>query len=423
MKKIWIFNHYATNQFFDKAGRHYSFAKYLIQAGYQVRIFCASTVHNSENNLIMDGRLYFEDTCDDIPFVFIKTRDYSGNGKQRILNMLGYYRGLLKAAGAFEKPDVIIGSSVHPLACVAAIRLSQKYNCRNIVEIRDLWPESIVALGMMGRNNPIIRMLYKLEKWIYTKANTIIFTMEGGRDYIIEKGWDKAHGGPVDLSKVYHINNGVDLEVFDYNKAHCVFSDQDLDEPNTFKVVYTGSIRRANGVDLIVRCAEKLLGTKIKFFIYGDGPEQEKMHLYCIENDIDNVFLKGKIAKNEIPSVLSKCDLMLLNYQMDSNLMKVLRFGGSHNKMFEYFASGKPVLANFAEGYCVITKYRSGKAQPLKSAEAYAEAVRWFAGLSPEEYNVYCQNARRAARDHDFKVLTAKLLAVVEDANESHCFA
>ena len=64
MKKVWIFNHYATSTFFDHGGRHYYFAKYLIRAGYDVKIFCASTVHNTEKNLITDSRTYFEDSCD-----------------------------------------------------------------------------------------------------------------------------------------------------------------------------------------------------------------------------------------------------------------------------------------------------------------------------------------------------------------------
>lgn len=160
--KIWLCNHYATNTFFDRGGRHYCFAKYLKRAGYDVRIFCASTVHNTKTDLISDGRLYREDTCDGIPYVFIKCRSYEGNGAKRVLNMLDYYFGVLRAAKHFERPDVIIGSSVHPLACLAAIKLSKRYKCGNIVEIRDLWPESIAVrkgdgpVSGYGRNAQLI---------------------------------------------------------------------------------------------------------------------------------------------------------------------------------------------------------------------------------------------------------------------------
>ena len=75
-KIIWILNHYATNTFLEHGGRHYCFAKYLMRAGYSVRIFCASTVHNSQYNFIEDKKVFIERFCDGIPYVFIRTRNY-----------------------------------------------------------------------------------------------------------------------------------------------------------------------------------------------------------------------------------------------------------------------------------------------------------------------------------------------------------
>lgn len=64
-------------------------------------------------------------------------------------------------------------------------------------------------LGILNKKNPIVPLLYKFEKWLYTKADQVVFSMEGGRDYIIDKKWDTDHGGPIDLKKVFYINNGV----------------------------------------------------------------------------------------------------------------------------------------------------------------------------------------------------------------------
>jgi hypothetical protein len=91
--------------------------------------------------------------------------------------MLDYYFNVKKACKQYPRPDVIIGSSVHPLACVAAIHLSKRYSCKNIVEIRDLWPESIVEFMDKSRFNPIIIALYRLEKWIYVRADELIFRL------------------------------------------------------------------------------------------------------------------------------------------------------------------------------------------------------------------------------------------------------
>lgn len=413
MKTIWIFNHYATNQFFDKAGRHYCFAKYLLRSGYKVVIFCASTVHNTDKNLIDDGRPYTEQSCDGISFVIIKARNYKGNGKTRIFNMLDYYRGLYKATRNFDKPDVIIGSSVHLLACMAAIKISKKLGCENIAEIRDLWPESIVAYGFTSKYNPVIKMLYQFEKWIYKKAGRIIFTMEGGRDYIIKKGWAKASDS-VDLEKVGHINNGVDLELFDFNKEHNTIVDADLDNPDTFKVIYTGSIRRVNNIGQLLEVAQSLENAghiNVKILIYGDGDHREALQTAAVGKGLHNIVFKGKVRKSNIPAILSKGDLCLLHLQSTP----ISAFGMSMNKLFDYLSCGRPILSNFKPGYDLIEKHKCGISESLTSGEDYANQILRFVNMPEDEYNMYCENARRTAEEYDFKVLTRKLLDIIND--------
>ena len=119
-KKIWILNHYATNMYFDKGGRHYWFAKELIKNGYEPIIICSSFMHKSSDNCIKDEKSFVIKYSENIPFVFIKTKSYQGNGKARIKNILEYFYRVLKSSNEikkeFGKPDVVIGSSVHPLA-------------------------------------------------------------------------------------------------------------------------------------------------------------------------------------------------------------------------------------------------------------------------------------------------------------------
>ncbi len=408
MKNIWIFNHYAGPPSVTTGLRHYYFAKELIAAGYSVTVFAASTVHNTDRNLIEDDRPYLEMEEDGVPFVFVRTDSYQGNGKKRIINMLQYYRRLFKVTKHFSKPDVIIGSSVHPLACVAAIKLAKRYHCPAIAEIRDLWPESIVAFTSISPHNPAIWALYRLEKWIYKKADKLIFTMEGGKSYIQEQGWDTGHGGPVDLSKISHINNGVDLSLFDENSQKHTIQDSDLENPNTFKVIYAGSVRKANDVDQLVKCAS-LVQPDIVFLIYGDGEDREALERYCREQKITNVLFKGKVGKEYIPYILSKSNLNVLNYQQAS----VWKYGSSQNKMFEYFASGKPVLSNVDINYSIIRKYECGVSENLSTPESYAEKIEQIAALSAEEYDRLCRNARRAAEDFEVKALARKLVKLL----------
>jgi len=265
-QNVWIWNHYATNMFFDQAGRHYWFAENLIKEGYKPTIFCASTNHFSDNHIDTKGSRYSLDSVNNIFFVFVNTPEYKGNGKKRVLNMISFYIGLFKTAKEFAelngKPDVILASSVHPLTLVAGIKIAKKFDIPCICEVRDLWPESIVEFGNLKRNNILARLLYQGEKWIYKKADRLIFTIEGGKEYIKDQGWDKKSGGSIDISKVHHVNNGIDIDQFDKNVEINVFEDDDLDNPNLFKVVYAGSIRKANNLNLIIDAAKYIKENK-----------------------------------------------------------------------------------------------------------------------------------------------------------------
>ncbi len=119
-KKIWIMNHYATNSFYNKGGRHYWFAEKLIDKGYDPVIFCANTRHSSDEVIeIPKGMKYKVINVKKIPYVFVRTTPAMGNGFDRIKNMLLFYFNIFKVTNDYVelngKPDVILASSVHPL--------------------------------------------------------------------------------------------------------------------------------------------------------------------------------------------------------------------------------------------------------------------------------------------------------------------
>ncbi len=411
---IWIINHYAVPQKYFPHVRTAAYAKYLTRMGHTVTIFAASTVHNSDLNLITDGSLYKEEVVDGIKYVYVRNRNYSSNGIDRIINMFLFPRRLPKVCKKYPKPDAILAVSVTPMACMKGIKLSKKYSCRGVAEIADLWPESLFAYNYMSKKNPIARILYRYERNLYKKADAVTFTMEGGRDYIIEQGWDTANGGPIDISKIHHINNGVDLEVFDALAKEKVLTDPDLDNPDIFKVIYTGAIRKANRIEELVEVAKQLRAkgkNNIKLLIWGAGDKVEEINRSIKENGLDNIVLKGSVSKDIIPSLLSKGNLNVYMIA-DSPLFK---YGLSLNKSFEYFASGRPVLANRNSGYSLIDRYQCGKCLPEFSPEAMADEIIRFSELSREEMDTYCKNARRAAEDYDCRILTHKLYNIISE--------
>ncbi len=415
LKKIWILNHYATDMCFDKGGRHYWFAKELIKNGYEPIIICASFVHKGKDNYIEDKKDFIIKYSENIPFIFIKTKPYQGNGKARVKNMFEYFYRVLKSSNKikkeFRKPDVIIGSSVHPLACVAGIILGKKYKCKKISEIRDLWPETLLMMGYVKESSLLSKILYFGEKMIYKYSDSIIFTMEGGKQYIIDKGWDKE----IDLNKIYYINNGIDLnKCRELQKQY--FYDKDL-ENGKFKIIYTGTIGKVNNLKRIIDIAEQLKeNSEIQFLIYGDGEERKKLEKYSKNQNLKNIIFKGKVNKEKIPYILTKAHILLFNNQDRSdNKFNVMKYGLSTNKLFDYLAAGKLILQNFDTSYNPIKKYECGVILEKETPLCAANKILKLKNLSREEYQKYSMNCLKAVKEFDFKELTKKLINVIEN--------
>ena len=379
--RVWIINHYAIPPSMGGLVRHYYFSKFLRERGHQVHIFTASEIHNTDINMIRDGALYREETMDGVPYTFLKTRDYSGNGLSRIINMLEFplriQQSVNRFAKAGERPDVIYTSAPTIFAAASAVIAAKRLKVPCVVEVRDIWPESIVEYKGMSRKNPVILALYALEKWLYKNADRLIFTMEGGPDYIKEKHWENK----IPLAKIDNLNNGVDLAEFDENCQKYTLDDPDLLDESTFNVVYTGSIRLVNNLEKIVEVAERMQQRgeeKIRFLLYGDGTEREH---------INHVKQTG-----------------------------IMRFGCSLNKQFDYFASGKPVLSDLTVNYDLIQRYGAGVTLPDQDTESLCREILRFAHMPKDEYQSICRNARRAAEDYDYRTLTGKLEDILQTA-------
>jgi glycosyltransferase involved in cell wall biosynthesis len=405
-------NHYATSMFFNKGGRHYWFAENLIKSGYEPTIFCANIRHNREDIVnIYEGK-YLRMINENIPFVFVKTVRYSDNGRQRIKNMLVFAWNLTAVAKEYAriygKPDLILASSVHPLTLVAGIKIARRFGVPCICEVRDLWPESLVAYGFLKQNSIIAKILYRGEKWIYKNADSIIMTWEGGKEYICDKGWDQE----IDLNKVKHINNGVSVEAFDRNSQENIITDPDLDNLDFKNIVYAGSIRKVNNIGILLDAAKIIQEQEhrqIRFLIYGSGDEKARLEKRCRDESITNVIFKGWIEKRFVPSVLKKAYVNILHNSSTS----VDKYGQSQNKLFEYLAAGRCIVQTYSTGYSILKKYDCGICVPVQNAEEIAKAL--IKACHDEKYNrIMGENARRAVHDYDFRKLTGKLIDIIE---------
>jgi glycosyltransferase involved in cell wall biosynthesis len=396
---------------FGHLNRHYYLAKYLKRAGYNPIVLVGSYLHNTNIQFINDKTKIKKYEKADFQFYFIKTKNYSKSKLIRVYTMFEYCWNILRIKNELDKPDAIIGSSAHPIAALTAIWLGKKIGCQAIVEIRDLWPESFVTYEIIMRNNPFYKLMLAGEKWIYDKADKLVFTMEGGKDYIVEHKWDIAQGGKIDLDKVFHLNNGVDLELFNANKEKYQFNDVDLDNQNTFKVIYTGSIRLVNKVEKLVEVAKVLKGSNVQILIWGDGDQVEPIIQQIEKERLNNIVLKGRVDKKFVPYILSQADLNIIL----GDTSKLGSYGMSANKLFEYFAAGKPVILTFKIGHSIVEKNSAGIELESSGTMNIVQSIIRFKKLDQNDYEKFCSNSKTLAQHYDYRQLARNLIGIIEN--------
>jgi len=150
-------------------------ANHLQLSGHNVKIFSASALHNLAINLMENTKCLFQAReYDGLHFVHVRTPNYTGNGIGRIFNMLRFSIGFYWAATRIEeRPNVIICNQSGLFAFLPFV-VARRLKARFVLEVRDLWPESIVVYKKISRNNPIIKLLYCLEKWSYKVADRLV---------------------------------------------------------------------------------------------------------------------------------------------------------------------------------------------------------------------------------------------------------
>ena len=417
MKTIWIMNHYAIGMLLNRGGRHYWIADQLKRDGYAPVVFgCNAKQDAAEDFFPSRKRWQVQTAPNGVPFVCIRSTHYKGNGASRVGNMLLFAQNLLitarEYAREFGPPDVVYASSVHPLTVFAGEQIARHFKVPCIGEARDLWPETLVAYGAVKGDSLFGRLLYAGEKQMYRRADAMVFTMEGAPDYIREHGWDKAHGGPIDLGRVYHINNGVDLEQFDRNVQEFPYPDPDLDNPDLFCAVYTGAVRRANNLGLLLEAMTYLRDLEnFRILIWGRGYEIEKLQNKAAQLGLSGRFVfRPFVNKQYIPAILTKADCTVMHWERSS----VNNYGYDYNKLFEYLAAGRPVFSTIQSGHSLLVNKNCGIETEGPTPKDFADGLRRIYNMTPEERDEWGRRARKAAGDYDFRVQTKTLEHIIE---------
>ena len=253
---------------------------------------------------------------------------------RRTLNYLSYQFSAVLASLRLEKPDVVIATSPQFFCGWAGVWASRLKRTRFVLEIRDIWPESIAAVGAVKKGF-LIKYLEWLEKRMYQAADAIVCVGDGYRDKVLEKAPDMADRTTV-------ITNGVDAERFIPAEKDRDFLRQ-FGIENQFVCSYVGTIGMAHGLDVVIRAAQlikKRDRNDIRFLIVGDGAFREKLTQMAAAGSVaDLVVFTGRLPKDEMPRVLSSSDCYLVHLKGTDLFETVIP-----SKIFEMMAMQRSII-------------------------------------------------------------------------------
>lgn len=400
-KNIWIYNHYAISPDYSGGTRHYDFARELVSRGYQVTIVAASFHYNQYKEIKDYGKneYFFEEDIDGVHYVWVKTMPYQKNNWKRIINMFSFYSNIQKYTFKKENvPELIIGSSVHLFTVLGAKKIADRLGVPFIMEIRDLWPETLIQMGV-SKWHPFVLLLSFTEKYLYKNVKTIVSNLPKAHVYI-----DKITKGKV---PVHWLSNGVAINK--YKEAVAV------EKKTHFEVLYTGTIGVANNMIVLMKAA-KLLKDKypdIQFKIVGDGVLKPDLEFFVKDNNLHNVRFCATVPKTDVPKLLAQANVLFVAIKD----LKLYEYGISLNKLYDYLAARKPVIAAISSSNNPIHEAKAGLEVNPDDYEGVANAILKIKAMSEIECTQLGENGFNYVNDNfSIKVLTDRLEKIVEEA-------
>lgn len=272
---LLFLSHYFPPEGNAPATRVHALSKRWVTAGHNVTVItCAPNV---PQGIVYDGYRNGwrqEDTIDGIRVVRVWTLLAANTGiYKRTLNYLSYAWRVLFERKLFAAADVVIATSPQFFCGLAGAWMAKRTQKRFILDVRDLWPESIAAVGAV-RSSMVLSLLGMLEQWMYRQAERIVTVGPGYRDGLLERG--------VPETKINIVTNGVDLTLFDVVTDNDCIRRQYGIPSNTFVCGYVGTIGMACGLDAVLEAAEAAASTdgnpdKLHFVFAGDGARRAEL--------------------------------------------------------------------------------------------------------------------------------------------------
>jgi hypothetical protein len=304
-------------------------------------------------------------------------------------------------AGLFIKTDIIIATSPQFFSAIGGRWLSFFKRKKWIMEVRDLWPESIKAVGALDGESLVYRQLEAIEKRMYKSASKIVVVTDTFKKIITDRG--------INPNKIYVVKNGVKLDKFKKIRKDEELLDE-LKLRDKFIVGYIGTHGLAHKLDFIIECAAKIKNDKIHFLFLGDGAEKSKILEMVTAKNLKNVTMLPFVSKKEVVRYISITDVALVPLKKSDTFKTVIP-----SKIFENAAMEKPILLGVeGESKGIIEKYKAGLCFEPENEKEFLEKLNQLV----ENQDIYksCQDGcKRLALDFNRVKLANNMLKIIKN--------
>jgi glycosyltransferase involved in cell wall biosynthesis len=311
--------------------RHFEFANYAHKQGYQFTVVTSPLSYLTGQRIGPAGGDFYQQNEDGIRI--LRAYTYPSLHRSfvwRVFSFVTFMFSSIWVAMHARHVSLVMGTSPPIFQTLSAWLIAKLRHRPFLLEIRDLWPEFAIDMGIL-KSRLLIVLSRWLELFLYTQATHILVNSPAYRDYLLEKG--------ILPQKITLIPNGVNPEMFDPRaKGDRVRKEFHLN--GRFVVTYAGALGSANDIPTILRTADQLRKQpQIHFLLVGDGKERARLEAMARDLSLSNVTFTGARSKSEMPDFLAASDLCL------ATLKNIPMFRTTYpNKVFDYMAAGRPTI-------------------------------------------------------------------------------
>lgn len=330
------------------ATRTYEHCKEWVQQGVDVTVITGAP--NFPKGKVFEGyknKLFQKEIIDGIKVIRVWT--YISANEGTVKRILDYVSFMISSflVGLFIKTDIIIATSPQFFTAISGRWLAFWKRKKWVMEVRDIWPESIKAVGAM-KDGYILKFFEYLEHSMYESADKIVVVTDSFKKYIIE-----SHG--ISEDKVGVVKNGINSDQF-IPKEKDIQLLQDLNLDNKFIIGYIGTHGMAHALDFILRAASQFTNQKYHILLVGDGANKKNLISLKETLSLQNVTMLDNVDKNRVKDYISILDIGLVNLKKSDTFKSVIP-----SKIFELCAMHKPILIGVeGEAKSIVEDYKVG---------------------------------------------------------------